>query len=299
MLNKNPLPIIFLLAFIVMTAAYVHAEEIDCLVCHEQLTKEKIVHPAVHMGCVTCHSGIDAREIPHKKTGTAPRGLSSDQPDLCFGCHDKAKFQKKTVHAAVSMGCTGCHNPHSSKNEKLLVAEPPELCFTCHDKTKFTDETTHSPVKIGLCLNCHNPHSSDNEKLLTAQVPDLCFTCHEKGMFNRKNVHMPVAGGMCLSCHAPHAAKEEFLLLKRPVYVCLECHGNIRSVPHVIAGLSSSPGHPIGPLKKQKNPRKDPARPGRIFYCGSCHDPHSSDSMKLFRYEAKSSMGLCQYCHKF
>lgn len=289
-----------LIAIFLLSASSVYAAEIDCLPCHEQLAKEKVVHAAVQMGCVTCHTEIDATDVPHKKKGKAPKGLSSDQPELCFGCHDKAKFQKKKhVHAAVSMGCTGCHNPHSSKNAKLLVSEPPDLCFTCHDKTKFTGETIHSPVKIGLCLNCHAPHQSDNAKLLVSDVPDLCFSCHDKGIFSRKNVHMPVAGGLCLSCHGPHATKEEYLLLKRPVYVCLECHGKVRDGSHVITGLTSRSGHPIGPLKKQKNPPKDPARPGRNFYCGSCHDAHSSDSIKLFRYEAKSSMGLCQYCHKY
>jgi predicted CXXCH cytochrome family protein len=42
----------------------------------------------------------------------------------------------------------------------------------------------------------------------------------------------------------------------------------------------------------------DPARPGRAFYCGSCHEPHSTESPKLFRFNAKSSMGLCNNCHK-
>ena len=242
------------------------AQEIDCLKCHAKMKKEKVVHAAIDMGCPSCHAGIDASKVPHKKTSAFDRGLSAAQPDLCYGCHDKALFSKKTVHAAVGMGCTGCHNPHSSKNAKLLVAE----------------------------------------------APDLCLTCHDKAAFNRKNVHAPVAGGMCLGCHSPHSTDDIALLLKKPAATCLECHPDVSKKPHAVAGLSSN-RHPLGIPKperkrskqtpeqaplKQPDEVKDPARPGKTFYCGSCHDPHSSDSPWLFRYKAKSSMELCVNCHK-
>jgi predicted CXXCH cytochrome family protein len=60
--------------------------------------------------------------------------------------------------------------------------------------------------------------------------------------------------------------------------------------------------HPLGEDRKTKNGRlrepRDPARPGRPFYCGSCHEPHSSDVPLLFRFNAKSVMNLCAHCHK-
>lgn len=234
------------------------AQEADCLKCHaKKLKSGKVVHAAMDMGCATCHSGIDARKVPHKKTNTLAKGLTSEQPDLCYGCHDKTLFEKKNVHAAVGMGCTGCHNPHSSGNAKLLIAEPSALCVTCHDKTEFT----------------------------------------------RKVVHAPVAGGMCLSCHTPHASDETALLVKKPVEVCLECHPDVVTNPHATGGFSQK-GHPLGVPKKSKKksaePPKDlldPARPGKAFYCGSCHNPHSSEAQLLFRYGA-SAMALCQQCHK-
>ena len=228
---------------------HVFAEEIDCLMCHEPLSKGKVVHPAIQMGCPTCHTAIDASKIPHKTTNKIAKGLSSKQPDLCFNCHDKTKFQKKTVHAAIEMvGCTGCHNPHSSAKQKLLRSEPPELCFNCHDKTEFS----------------------------------------------KKNVHMPVAGGMCLSCHTPHASEHIALLNKEPVNVCLECHEDIKKKPHVMQSFSAL-GHPTGIQAKDI---ADPARQGRKLYCGSCHNPHSSESPRLFRYKANSSFQLCANCHK-
>ncbi len=251
------------LMFAVIIPALSLAQEIDCLKCHARLKSEKTVHPALDMGCPTCHTGIDARSVPHKKTIKIGKGLSSEQPGLCYGCHDKAAFGKANVHAAVGMGCTSCHNPHSSKNAKLLVSEAPDLCYNCHDKEAFTKKVVHSPVEGGMCLSCHSPHSSD----------------------------------------------QTALLLKKPAEVCLECHPDVSKKPHAIAV-----GHPLGlpVVRKIKNKQtgkieekievrdvKDPARQGKQFYCGSCHNPHSSASPRLYRYPVRSAMELCSNCHKY
>jgi predicted CXXCH cytochrome family protein len=201
------------------------AAEVDCLQCHDTLKKGKVVHPAVEMGCPTCHTGVDAADVPHKMKDKTPKGLSSDQPDLCYGCHDQAMFTKKDVHPALGMGCTTCHSPHSTDNMDML--------------------------------------------------------------------------------------------LKKPVEVCLDCHPDIPKKPHAIAGFSAK-GHPLGLPPAPKKPKKDadkkaeadkklekepqqvmdPVRKDKPFYCGSCHNPHSSDSQSLFRYKAASAMDLCVNCHK-
>ncbi len=191
------------------------------------------------MGCPACHSGINGRTVPHKKTNALAKGLSSEQPDLCYGCHDQGMFTRSNVHPAVGMGCTGCHFPHSSKNAKLLTSKPPALCFTCHDKAGFT----------------------------------------------KKDVHAPVASGDCTTCHDPHSAKEMALLVNKPVEVCLMCHGNITHWPHFSTGNAPPPE------------RQDPLRPGKPFYCGSCHNPHSSDSPLLFNFNARTTKELCLNCH--
>jgi len=258
---------------LLLLSSQASAADTDCLKCHSKLTKGPVLHPAVSMGCTTCHTGIDATAVPHKKQkGAAARGLSAEQPGLCYGCHDKKAFEKKHVHAALGMGCTSCHNPHSSNTAKLLLSD----------------------------------------------APDLCFTCHDKKLFSKKTVHAPVAGGMCLTCHAPHSSDEVALLANSPYDLCLTCHSEILKKPHAI----SSSLHPLGPIKKpkpikvKKKKRKqaaevlasapsptpiiimDPARPGREFYCGSCHEPHSTDSPKLFRFNAKKDMDICENCHK-
>jgi predicted CXXCH cytochrome family protein len=75
----------------------------------------------------------------------------------------------------------------------------------------------------------------------------------------------------------------------------------VNKKPHAISGFGKS-GHPLGgdtpSKKKSKGPMKDPKREGKLFSCVSCHNPHSSDSIKLFRYPANSSMALCTHCHK-
>lgn len=239
------------------------AVDLDCLTCHRDLTKGSVVHAAVSMGCAACHTAIDTKIFPHKKNWTVARGLSAEQPDLCYGCHAKEAFEKKGVHAALGMGCTSCHSPHSSNTPKLLLSEAPELCFTCHDKALFSKKTTHAPV----------------------------------------------AGGMCLTCHVPHSSAEVALLANNPYDLCVTCHSEIPGKPHAVAGFSAA-SHPLGAKKPGKRKSKrdassgktktlmDPARPGRAFYCGSCHEPHSTESLRLFRFNAKSSMGLCTNCHK-
>ena len=242
---------VFILLFVtVFLCPLSAAEKAKCLTCHKKLTKGKFVHQALQSGCPACHSAINARAVPHKKTNALARGLSSEQPDLCYGCHDQGMFTKSNVHPAVSIGCTGCHDPHSSKNAKLLKTKLPKLCFTCHDKAGFT----------------------------------------------RKVVHPPVAGGGCLTCHSPHATDEMALLLKKPVALCLECHPDATHGQHAPSRQppvsEQATGNTGGPILQ------DPARPGKPFYCGSCHTPHSADSSYLFRFDAKSSKEFCIHCHK-
>ena len=174
---------------------------IDCLQCHGDLERGKSVHPALAMGCETCHSAIDASDVPHKKKNKFPKGLSADQPDLCYNCHDKAMFTKKNVHPALALGCTTCHNPHASNAASLLIDSVGKLCVTCHEKqakgthimTGFALGDTHplqgradpaKPSRELSCISCHNPHSSARNKLFVNESAtgneSLCRMCHRK-----------------------------------------------------------------------------------------------------------------------
>jgi predicted CXXCH cytochrome family protein len=236
--------------------------------------------------------------MPHKKSNTRAKGLAADQPDLCYLCHDKATFTKKSVHAAVAIGCTSCHSPHSADNAKLLITTQPDLCYTCHNKEKFVRKDVHAALGMG-CTNCHNPHATERTKLLVSEQPDLCYACHDKAMFTKRNVHAALAGG-CGGCHDPHATDERALLVKKPLLVCLECHDDVMNRPHLDVSLASA-GHPfLGDVvgKQPGGPKlRNPAQGDKPFYCGSCHDPHSTDSPKLFRFNAASAKEMCVNCH--
>lgn len=278
---------------IVLGAAFsASAEEVDCLMCHPEKGEGENVHPAVNMGCATCHTGVDASNIPHSFTGDAPRGLVMTGADLCFMCHDSKNFTgAKTVHMPVVGGlCTSCHDPHTSKHAKLLLSEPPDLCYTCHDKQKFYGPVVHPPVASGMCTTCHTPHQSDNPKLTTMSGLDLCMMCHDRDAFFKKSVHKPVEEGKCTECHDPHAGPNDHLVYRKGNILCRKCHSTVEKKPHAVSGFSAG-GHPI-------RGRKDPLRSGQTFGCQSCHVPHTSESPTLFRYKADGMFGLCNYCHK-
>lgn len=223
----------------------VNAAEIDCMQCHSDIAQGKTVHAAVATGCTSCHTAIDARDIPHRVKNQVPKGLSSAPPGLCYGCHDKALFEKKNIHGALGIGCSACHNPHSSGNARLVRAEMPDLCYACHDNRPFAKRNTHSPVAAGQCTACHLPHSSENATLLDKPVKDLCDACHgdKSGKhilagFGLGDTH-PAKGKpdpahpgkemICASCHIPHSSSGKFLLTDAGPSgnLCLMCHDKI------------------------------------------------------------------------
>jgi predicted CXXCH cytochrome family protein len=209
--------------------------------CHPDLAKKKVVHAAVSMGCPTCHASLNAAEMPHKVTGNVPKGLSSAVPDLCYGCHDKTKFNDKTVHPPVAGGmCTSCHNPHSADNPKLLLAPAPALCYSCHDKSAFTRKNVHAAVSMG-CASCHNPHASGFRKMLQDDINKVCTTCHTQSVFKERlhavrghpmeekdlSVKAKGQGFSCVSCHDPHSSNSKSLwkfTANSTMEFCAHCH---------------------------------------------------------------------------
>lgn len=262
-----------------------------CLQCHKNIGTEKVVHKALEKGCEFCHK-------PHDKDKPV-RVMVAEEPDLCFKCHDKADYTKKSVHPPVASGlCSPCHNPHGSDNEKLLTSPVPDLCYICHDGTMFRKKVTHNPVSTGMCTFCHNPHSSDSDsgRMLNYEVPELCFNCHDQRLYeqNKKTNHPPVQAGMCVFCHNPHATDNLFRLEKPINEMCMTCHTdeNITSGRHVIMGLpgQGNVGHPL-------KGRPDPKRKGREMACSACHNPHGSNSVRMFRYKASAPFEVCNHCH--
>jgi predicted CXXCH cytochrome family protein len=222
-------------------------------------------------------------------------------PEFCLECHsDLTKV--KVVHKAITDACMDCHTnmdgtktPHqyTGKFRFGLGSEEPKLCLSCHAKVVAKKINTHKAIERG-CTVCHDPHSSRHKKLLKATVSTLCQSCHDKKNFAGTVNHAPVKEGKCNSCHNTHASDNPFLLHKPPAESCLECHKEIKDQPHVVSGFTRK-SHPLGNEAEQS---PDPLRPGKTFYCGSCHEPHKSDFPKLVRLDPKMGTMACQKCHE-
>jgi predicted CXXCH cytochrome family protein len=78
------------------------------------------------VSCVDCH---DVHRGEPKGGGTA---LAS-QTEICLKCHTAEAGPFIYPHQAIrEEGCTGCHNPHGTVNDKMLVARDANLCLRCH-----------------------------------------------------------------------------------------------------------------------------------------------------------------------
>jgi predicted CXXCH cytochrome family protein len=309
---KNFLLIVFLgslfVAIGVLIPPVYAAQENQCLTCHTKFNERaKSVHAAMGMGCEACHKAAEGKTHPGQKDSII---LTQKMPELCFSCHDGAKFKGKSVHQPVSGGmCTGCHDPHQSSFPKILVKDVPGLCYNCHQESKFT-KGKYGHTVIGMCTGCHSPHASKADKLLISDPPELCYNCHDKAKFTKKYTHAVVSmPNGCSICHTPHVSSDQALLLQPVFNLCTSCHAAEADGRHIV----TIPGKKIHPLKDVNDPLfpgtkkvpdpfkpdklievPDPNNPGKKITCVTCHDPHSSDFAKLFPQK-----NICERCHEY
>jgi predicted CXXCH cytochrome family protein len=240
--------------------------------------------------CLACHT-------EDKDGKPVPDGFALSQPDMCYQCHDKKDKGTMSVHPALSMDCTTCHQAHESQFKPLLKDKVENVCLGCHEdvsKNEFSQpfQTKHSALKMTKsCVRCHNPHSSDNEKLLIKETPQLCTYCHSdigKGLDNpANNIHPAVLMG-CQSCHSPHGSDNSKLLKDKTNNVCFTCHEKQRFEEN-----HPGKGHKVSGVP-------DKLYPERELSCISCHKPHFSKNEKLFRYNFKTppyTGSICSVCH--
>lgn len=274
-----------------------------CYTCHVDLKKnlnDNSVHFVFQQGmCASCHD-------PHASDRKAlVKGSVKSINPLCLECHKKLKekLDQGGMHTAVSEGnCTDCHNPHSSVNKRLLVADQKELCWKCHKGTqeKIKNPVKHMPFDQGNCSACHDPHASANEYQLKESANKLCKGCHAPRC-NVKGVPITDTTGKmeCIRCHDGHNSQYEGLfgpfghapfLAKS----CESCHNPIE------------PGKKITTLGKgaelcfgchEKKP--DNFREGDVhgtfgeLSCSLCHEFHSAGNAKLTRDPSR----VCMECH--
>jgi predicted CXXCH cytochrome family protein len=185
--------------------------------------------------------------------------------------------------------CAVCHDPHASDNAKL-VRKPTiqETCFLCHQDDLSARRVIHAPVTKG-CDQCHDPHGAQHRFALKGgDGKAACYKCH-KPIDTGKNKHAALERYGCTGCHDPHGTANASMLGKKVNALCTSCHPGQEDGRHVTALLAGK-GHVVG------GDLNDPRRQGRDFTCASCHNPHGSDSPKLFYY-GENAMDACAWCH--
>jgi predicted CXXCH cytochrome family protein len=231
-----------------------------CLGCHNtglNVPAKGSRHPALDMGCETCHLTHKAGERGKQEFDFH---LTKVTPALCLDCHDPKDADLQKAHHNQPFGtadCVQCHDPHQSDAPKLMA--------------RFM----HPPFADKQCEVCHAPAKNGKVVLNQADAKSLCITCHDEKakQIESAKVQHPGAAGDCTDCHSPHASKYPGLPKTDPVNICLGCHTD----------------------QAEQGKKKYVHRPAFETGCGTCHEPHGNDSEKLLRVQDVNN--LCLECH--
>jgi len=145
-----------------------------CFTCHLEVHAAFNLpqhHPVREgkMNCVQCHD-------PHGADIMKPaRGLAMSRVnEQCAACHREQSKRVVFEHEALREGCTTCHQPHGSINQKLLVQPDSNLCLRCHAQVQgpgvrpgqlIIGKVNHTPyVSRGSCWTstCHTAVHGSN-----------------------------------------------------------------------------------------------------------------------------------------
>jgi DmsE family decaheme c-type cytochrome len=163
-----------------------------CAKCHVSSVNEfrkRSNHPLTdqNISCISCHdfTGTNEPDYGHGKNAN------------CYTCHAEVSGPYLFEHEATSSfttmgdGCTACHNPHGSSNERLLTQTGDRMCQQCHMEGPSHTETAHNGQYAGVaCMECHSEvHGSYEPQNRFLLDPDLgaklggsqtsCY-CHQR-----------------------------------------------------------------------------------------------------------------------
>ncbi|MBW7887343.1 MAG: cytochrome b/b6 domain-containing protein [Bacteroidetes bacterium] len=300
--------LLFSLLFISIQTLLSQTKE-DCLACHSDnsLTMEKngktislyveesTLNKSPHkkFSCVTCHTGFNPEDLPHKEKIT---------PVQCASCHAK-DLPKHAFHKTVlasgadqSKLCKECHGTHNvvSPNvagskfskENLVTA-----CGTCHATEK--EHFLKSAHGIALaaqnknapnCIQCHSvllPSNGARKDTAAVKLAEekMCTSCHgdknlgtgvttqfiksyEQSVHAQALRHGNGTAATCIDCHGSHEMSKgsdinSTVNKKNIPNTCAKCHADIAATyKESIHGTSFAKGNMSSPV------------------CTDCHGEH-------------------------
>jgi formate dehydrogenase gamma subunit len=288
---------------------------------------DKILGNSAHkqLACVSCHTGFNPDDIPHKEKIT---------PIDCKACHKDAAL-KHTFHPQMmrssgaglngAVSCKNCHGTHdvslvNKPGNKWHKGNLVQACSKCHKNVtdKFVTSSHFAAFNSGIdsaptCLTCHKNNITsltpgrDTLQLKLAQQK-VCLSCHldDPEIKSRttpsagfiKSYETSVHGiafakgntkaATCINCHTSHEVKGKY---------DISSSINKRNIPetcgqcHVeIAKEYKESIHGVSALKG------NPDAP----VCTDCHGEHNilkHTDPKSPVSHARVSKEICSPCH--
>jgi len=149
-------------------------EHSNCLECHADHASGDHVHPAVVLGCNSCHVIVTRDSETYVE-------IKHSDAIVCRECHPPERLQHAHFPYASSM-CVRCHEPHVSARPVLLRANVNELCLACHLYSRDKVPTRHMPL-IELKQNntvghpyARHPVAGTSDPLNGGEMS--CISCH-------------------------------------------------------------------------------------------------------------------------
>ena len=313
----------------------------ECLTCHGEqgltmakggreisLTVDrggfrKSVHAG--LGCVSCHEGFNAAELPHARR---------IKPVDCTSCHSDSQYVNfaLSIHANPTtagkkrLQCADCHRPHAVERVAGVDANARHTfvlrtCARCHGEITTTFMASDHGVALTAgvtgaptCVDCHDEHQAvavADTASPTSRVHEaaMCLACHLDNP-DVKAAVAPSAGfiaGYGKSVHAAAMKSGNDLAA-----TCSDCHGSheMRKASNAVSrvnkrNIATTCGTCHGDIKEEYLQSAHGTALGRgVLQSATCTDCHGEHTILAHDNPASPiapvnvSGQVCKPCHE-